>query len=120
MKKKILIVDDDSGIRDLVAEILTSQQIEVIQAQDGADALEKLKVTNFSLVLSDMQMPQMNGLELLQKAKTMNPSLPFIIISGTVPEESEAALSQHVHQYLEKPFNPFALLETVLKYFRAS
>ncbi len=120
MKKKILIVDDDQGIRDLVAEILTGNQFEVIQARNGAEALEKLKTATFSLVLSDMQMPQMGGLELLQKAKTMNPSIPFIILSGSLHEHNGTALIQHVHLYIEKPFNPFYLLESVLKYFRSA
>ena len=82
MGKPILIVDDNPNMASLLSEMLEVFDYESVQAGDGQEALTKLGQQNFAMVITDLKMPNMNGLELLKNIKEKNPEMPVVIISG--------------------------------------
>jgi two-component system nitrogen regulation response regulator NtrX len=82
MLPKILVVDDEDSIRKTLREILEMEDYEVLEAKDGIDALAKVKQLKFDLVISDIKMPKMDGVDLLDKIHLLYPELPVIMISG--------------------------------------
>lgn len=80
--KRILIVDDNPQMSSLLSDMLEVFDYESEQASDGADALRKLESEQFAMVITDMRMPNMTGLELLQEVKSRYPRVPVVIISG--------------------------------------
>lgn len=78
--KKILVVDDETNIRNLIKNIL-SDEFEVITAANGLEALELLKSGGFDLIILDIDMPHMDGVELVKELKKFNSSMPVIVIS---------------------------------------
>jgi len=82
MAKSILIVDDNPNMSSLLVEMLEVFDYESVRASDGQDALEKMESGKFSMVITDMRMPNMTGLELLEKIKEKHPKLPVVLISG--------------------------------------
>lgn len=82
MLPKILVVDDEDSIRKTLREILEMEDYEVLEAKDGIDALAKVKQFKFDLVISDIKMPKMDGVDLLEKIHLLYPELPVIMISG--------------------------------------
>lgn len=84
MAKSILIVDDNPNMSSILAEMLEVFDYESVMARDGQEALGLLKDSEFSMVITDMRMPNMTGLELLEKVKEDNPKLPVVLISGYV------------------------------------
>ncbi len=82
MAKSILIVDDNPNMSSLLSEMLEIFNYESVRAGDGIEALSKLEKNNFSMVITDMRMPNMTGLELLEKVKEKYPKIPVVLISG--------------------------------------
>lgn len=80
--KKILLVDDEEGIQLLYKEEFTDEGYEVISALNGEEALEKFKTDPPDLVILDIQMPGMNGIEVLRQMKMINSSMPVILSSA--------------------------------------
>ena len=78
----ILIIDDEKSIRKTLAEILTYEGYNIDEASDGEEGLKKFKEKTFDLVLCDIKMPKLDGIEFLEKAKEINSDVPVIIISG--------------------------------------
>ncbi|MGB3765524.1 MAG: response regulator [Phormidesmis sp.] len=111
---KILVADDEKSIRLTVKQALSTQGYEVSVAVDGSTALEQLKELPADLLLLDIQMPGMNGIEVLQKAMAQQPSLKVIMVSahGSIDNAVEAMKLGAV-DYLQKPFTPSELRETV-------
>jgi two-component system response regulator PilR (NtrC family) len=119
MNGKILIVDDNPNMASLLSEMLEVFDYESIRAGDGLEAIEKIDRGDFSLVITDMRMPKMSGLDLLKKIKEKNPKLPVIVISGyALDEEGNNLLSDMADGFLNKPFKMSDiedLLRTVVK-----
>jgi two-component system response regulator AtoC len=116
-KKKILVVDDNELFRDSIADTLDRQGYCVTQAPDGARALEAASKYSFDLVISDMKMPGMSGIMLLEKIKQIDPDLPFLIITafGAV-ETAVEAMQKGAFNYIQKSDNLIRELEvTVLR-----
>lgn len=112
---RILIVEDDGTFRGLLAAILEDAGHEVTQAVDGAAGLAKLKQSPFDLVLSDLKMPKMGGIELFRVSRSLPSPPPFVLITafGTV-EEAVAAIKDGVCDFLTKPLkDPATLRELV-------
>lgn len=86
---KILVVEDDDVQRESMAELLRLWGYQVRVASDGIKALEELSSSAFDLVVSDLRMPQMSGLELLKKMQERFPSLSCIIVSGAEDQAEE-------------------------------
>jgi nitrogen regulation protein NR(I) len=114
-KKLILIVDDEENVRYSFRKLFRDPLIEIIEATNGLDALTVLKKENPDLVLMDIEMPGMNGLEAIQRIKIMQPSLPVIIMTafGTT-ERVIAAMKYGAFEYIEKPFD-IERLKTLVK-----
>jgi len=116
---KILIVDDSLTTRRIIKNTLRSVGFEdVIEAQDGLDALEKLKVTSVDLMLVDWNMPKMSGIDLVKiiRSKDELKGIPVVMVTTEVakPDVVEA-LKQGVNDYIFKPFTPEILKEKVQK-----
>jgi twitching motility two-component system response regulator PilH len=112
----ILIVDDSAMVRDMVSGQLRQQGMNVIEAQDGADAVEKIKGTTPDLVVTDVVMPKMNGYELCRwiKSNAATKEVPVIMCS-TKSEEFDKywGMKQGADAYLTKPYHPPELLKTI-------
>lgn len=104
----ILVVDDELMMRKLMEKILVKDGYKVITAEDGEDALQKLNEQSINLIISDMQMPTMNGFELLKHVKEVCPGVGVIIMTAygdtyTVKD----ALLLGADEYITKPFKSF-------------
>jgi len=78
----ILIIDDEKAIRKTLTEILSYEGYKIEEAGDGEEGLKKFREKIFDVVLCDIKMPKMDGLEFLDKAREGNPDIPVIMISG--------------------------------------
>jgi len=110
----ILVVDDDSEVRKLLAYVLKNQGYDVVPAANGAEALDLLRTREFSLVFEDYQLPDTNGLEILRQAGKLRPGLPVVMMSGfgTIKLAVEAT-KQGAYDFLEKPLDADRVLVTV-------
>mgnify|MGYP006399181723 CR=1 FL=1 len=79
---KILIIDDERAIRNTLREIFEYEEYKVLDADNGEDGLEIIKKEKIDLVLCDIKMSKMDGMEVLEKGLSLKPDLPFIMISG--------------------------------------
>ena len=102
---KILVVDDEKVIREILADFLTLEGFEVITAADGTAAVEVLKNNHFNMVISDLKMPRMGGLELLEYIQENHDNLLTVIMTGfgTV-ETAIEAMKKGAYDYILKPF----------------
>jgi DNA-binding NtrC family response regulator len=101
----ILVVDDDPDIRHTIAAILKKRGLMVVVAADGPAALEYLQNHKTRLVLCDIEMPKMNGLDILEIIKARFPDLPVIIMTGYGDIYSvREALFRGADEYITKPF----------------
>ncbi|MEE9252249.1 MAG: sigma-54 dependent transcriptional regulator [Thermodesulfobacteriota bacterium] len=104
-KAEILVVDDEPGLRDFLEIMLNKQGYGVETAVDGVDAIEKVQNSNFDLVVTDMQMPRMNGIEFLREIKQREPDLTVIIITAYASHQSAIeAMKLGAYDYITKPF----------------
>ena len=89
---KIMVVDDEESIRLMLRRVLSSSQYEVHEAENGIEALNRIKKEEYSAILLDLRMPHVNGLQVIEKMKEMDIGTPIILMSayGTVPEAVEA------------------------------
>jgi DNA-binding NtrC family response regulator len=115
-KERILVVDDSEGTRNLCSKILEKEGYITDTAADGAEALEKVKAEPYDLILTDLMMPNMDGLELLEKVQKEHPGLPVIIITAYASVSTAVeAIKKGAYDYVPKPFNPGELQITVHK-----
>ncbi|MBU8933699.1 MAG: response regulator [candidate division Zixibacteria bacterium] len=103
MARQILIVDDNPNMASLLSDMLDVFDYQTVRADDGMKALEAMDKQNFSLVITDMRMPNMSGMELLEKIKERNPSLPVVLISGYSIKDFESETNKP-DGFLAKPF----------------
>jgi len=101
---KILIIDDEKAIRAALRDILEHEKHAVDEAEDGAAGLDKAKKGGFDLVLCDIKMPRMDGLEMLEKLQAHDPDLPVVMISGHGTIETAVdALKKGAFDFIQKP-----------------
>jgi DNA-binding NtrC family response regulator len=114
MKPRVLVVDDDAGVRYTIREILESSGMEVAEAPDGEQALRQLEAEAFQLVITDLRMPKVDGLELLRQVKA-RPRAPHVILITAHGSEKHAveAMKQGAFDYFKKPFEMDELLVVV-------
>lgn len=111
---KILIVDDERGIRRTLKEILEYEGYEVSEAVDGVDGLNQIKAFDYNVVFLDIKMPKMDGMEVLEQAKSIKPDLPIIMISGHGTMDTAVnAVKLGAFDYIAKPPDLNRLLVTV-------
>jgi two-component system, NtrC family, nitrogen regulation response regulator NtrX len=111
---EILIIDDEKAIRKTLSEILSFEGYKVDEAADGEEGLKKFKEKTFDLVLCDIKMPKLDGIEFLQKAGETNPDVPIIMISGHGNIETAVeAVKKGAYDYISKPPDLNRLLITI-------
>lgn len=106
MSDRILVVDDEMNMLVLFQRVLEKEGYDVVCASSATEALSRLEAEWFDLVISDLKMPDLNGLDLLKKSKAVNPSLPYIMLTafGTI-DSAVAAMKEGAYDYLTKPVN---------------
>jgi two-component system, NtrC family, nitrogen regulation response regulator NtrX len=110
----ILIIDDEKAIRKTLSEILSYEGYKIDEAGDGEEGFRKFKEKEYDVILCDIKMPKMDGIEFLEKAKEANPDLPIIMISGhgTI-ETAVEAVKKGAYDYISKPPDLNRLLITI-------
>lgn len=112
--RKVLIIDDERPIRNSLREILEYEKLKIEEATNAIEALEILKKSDFDLILCDIKMPGMDGIELLTKIQEDKPEIPVIMISGHGNVETAVdALKKGAYDFIEKPIDLNRLLVTV-------
>ena len=112
-KARLLVVDDEAGARESLEAIL-EDDYQVVCVEDGQKALAVIQKEEFDLVLLDMSMPKMSGIEALEKIKSHDKSLDVIIVSGIDRAlEATSAIQKGAYDYLTKPFDPETILTRV-------
>ena len=104
-RQRVLVVDDEASIRDLLSKTLALAEYDVDTAADATAALDRMRAVNYDLLIADLKMPGMDGLTLIRQAKRMKADLTVIIITGFSTESSAIeAVNLGVAGYLTKPF----------------
>ncbi|HET6923548.1 MAG TPA: sigma-54 dependent transcriptional regulator [Anaeromyxobacteraceae bacterium] len=105
--RKVLIVDDEESMRHLLSVILTDRGYEARAVSSGEDALKEIQARDYDAVLSDVRMPRMDGIRLLEAVKRLQPELTFIVMSayGT-QDDAIQAMKAGAYDYVSKPFKP--------------
>lgn len=119
MKKVILVADDSPTIRKFVSFALTMKGYEIITASDGMEALEKIPNEKLDLIITDLNMPNIDGFELIKTVRENEEykDIPIIILSSLgSSEEIEKGMAYGANSYLVKPFDPKRILYEVAKY----
>ena len=110
----LLIIDDEKSIRKTLTEILSFEGYKIEEAADGEEGLKKFKEKTFDVVLCDIKMPKLDGIEFLQKAAEINPDVPIIMISGHGNIETAVeAVKKGAYDYVSKPPDLNRLLITI-------
>ena len=113
---EILIVDDEQMNIDAITLMLSNTNININSANNGLQALDKIKQNNYDVIISDVRMPKMSGLELLKSAKEISPKTEFIVITAySKISDAVNAVKSGAFDYLEKPFSKEALEITLEK-----
>ena len=119
MKKVILVADDSPSIRKFVSFALAMKGFEIISVSDGMEALEKLPTGKISLVITDLNMPNLDGFELIKAIRNNEEmkNIPIIILSSLAgSEEIQKGMEFGANSYLIKPFDPKRVVYEVSKY----
>jgi DNA-binding NtrC family response regulator len=112
---KVLVVDDDQGLRQSLSSTLTSSnKYQVEEAFDGVNALEKVKSNSYDIVILDIDMPRMNGLQALTKIKEFNPGIIVLMMTAFATIDAAVqSVKEGAYNYLSKPIQSEQLMETL-------
>ena len=117
--KKVLIIDDDPSIRETLSYFLLSQGFHAESVEDGDTALKTLQQSPFDLLIVDVDMPRMNGIDLLKCLKEKNINTPSIIITGLISDMiHKEANKLKVLEVMEKPLSLYDILGCIQKGLR--
>ena len=114
--KRILVVDDDPAIRDLIGALLSAEDYELTFAEDGAEALEIARTREPDVILLDVTMPMMDGLEACRQLKedVRTAGIPVLLLTARAGFDDRVAGEEaKADAYLTKPFSPFTLTRMV-------
>jgi len=121
MGKTFLIVDDSASMRQLVSFSIKDAGFDVVQAENGKDALSKLNGTKVDMVITDLNMPEMDGIELIRQLRA-RPEFKFTPVVMLTTESQEAKKQEGktagASGWIVKPFSPEKLLEVVKKFVK--
>lgn len=107
----VLVVDDEEVVRDVLSRALTKRGVKHVLAKDGAEALQHLRSERFGCVVTDKNLPDMSGVEVLREARQLQPFCARIMITGyTTPESILEVFRMGASDYLEKPFSDMQLV----------
>ena len=119
--KTVMTVDDSASLRQMVGVVLRGGGYQVVEAVDGMDALSKVKGQDLQLILTDITMPNMDGLEFTRRIRAM-PDYRFVpvvlLTSESNPEKKQLGKAAGATAWIVKPFNPDQLLAVVKKVVR--
>lgn len=118
---KVLIVEDETRMRRVLIMLLSDWSLDFVEAEDGLQAMEAFEADRFDLVITDLKLPNANGMEVLSHIKQRAPELPVIVITafGSI-ENAVAAIQQGAFDYVTKPFKEERLRECVKKALHVS
>lgn len=102
---RLLLVDDEPELRRLLRRSLMRHGYEVVEASNGSAGLQLARQERFDVVICDVRMPIMNGLELLARLVMEEPGLPVVLISGSTECDRRSAIDQGAHDFLPKPIS---------------
>lgn len=113
-RQRVLLVDDELPVRTFIAKVLQREGFEIFEAGDGLDALGVLQQMSgdVDVLVTDVKMPRMTGIELVEKVRTEFPGVPVVYISGEHLKERLHNPSGRV-LFLQKPFRPQAILDAI-------
>ena len=111
---RILVVDDEEDVRGTLSDMIEGLDYQVVVAENGNEALERIKTEKIDLIITDLSMPKMNGLELIVNSKQINPNIPIAVISafGNV-ENTTDALTRGAFSFIAKPFKISQIKELI-------
>ena len=116
---KILVIDDEQGIRNLLDTLLRRKGYDVILAESGRKGLELFRRERPDVIVLDLNMPEMDGVAVLQQVRSLNPDQPVIILTGAgTPEREQQVRTLGVTEFVEKEFSLHRLgdaLKRILK-----
>lgn len=120
-KKRILVIDDEAIVRVSCERVLTPEGYDVLVTSEGSEALELLGEEHVDLVLTDLKMPDMDGLEVLKSIKKKWPDIIVVIVTGygTISTAVQA-IKLGAYEYIEKPFTPEDILNVIKKAFASN
>ncbi|TKG91165.1 sigma-54-dependent Fis family transcriptional regulator [Puteibacter caeruleilacunae] len=111
---KVLVVDDQRSIRNTLKDILEYESYQVDLSENGFDAFEKVKENDYEIILCDIKMPEMDGIELLQKIVEIKPDVPVVMISGHGNIDTAVeAIKKGAYDFIEKPLDLNRILITI-------
>ncbi|MCH7411226.1 response regulator [Belliella sp. DSM 111904] len=114
MNKKVLIVEDDVVFCKILTKFLTKNSYEVLDAQNGKDAIELMEMNKFEFAILDYRLPDMNGIEILEKLKTQNKEAKTILITRYGDQDvASKAIDKGADAFISKPINPDELLAVI-------
>lgn len=120
-RPKVLVIDDEPGVRALISEALSLSEISAVQAADGLEALSYLRRERFDLLILDINMPKLDGLALLEKLRTEGMSVPVLMLSARADKaDVNQGLRIGADDYLTKPFSIEELVLRVKAIMRRS
>lgn len=106
MKTRILVVDDERSMREMLSILLEREGYEAVEAKNGLEALQLFETSLFDLVICDIQMPDLNGIDLLARLKKLAPEIPVLMITAfATAEQAVDAIKLGAFHYFTKPFN---------------
>jgi CheY-like chemotaxis protein/anti-sigma regulatory factor (Ser/Thr protein kinase) len=115
-KADLLVVEDDRALRHALTRVLQDAGFSVVAAADGVEALEQLKLQNFDVLLLDVGLPRLGGLEVLAQARELQPSPRVVMMTADdEPETVLKAVRDQAYAYMMKPFPPAEIVEMVEK-----
>ncbi len=113
MTKKVIVIDDEPGIRTMIQFELSAKEFDVVIASSGMEALKVLEKEPVDLVITDMRMPVMDGLDTAFAIKKLDANVPIILMTGYVEDRVEKVLELKNVKFLQKPFSLDELMEIV-------
>ncbi len=115
MRKRVLVVDDEDTIRGVIEQVLTDDGYEVIEASSGEEALDEFRREPCDLVVTDIYMGKMTGLELLKEIKILRQEAIVVVMTSNASlETAMSALRSGAYDYLIKPFEDIDLISAVV------
>ena len=110
----ILVIDDEAVIRDGLKRVLDNERFGVETCKSGHSAIELIQEQDYDLIITDLKMPGMNGIEVLKAVKALQPDVPVIMITGYAPVDTAVEAMRHgALDYITKPFTPEQIMEKV-------
>jgi DNA-binding NtrC family response regulator len=109
----VLIADDEDGIRELLKIALCQSGFQVLEAEDGEAAIKMIRSSNIDVVISDVLMPQLSGIQVLEIMRSEGIQTPFVLISGCASDIVATAQRLGVFDFIQKPFD-FGIISNIV------